>query len=629
MRRNQTLFAQDIVADVRKDFERRREERKPLELQWRLNMNFFNGNQYSEISPVGDIEQYGKQYFWQEREVYNHIASIIETRLSKLNRLKCGVSVRPFSTDDSDVQTAKLSTQIVKALCEENDVSLLLNEASTWSEVTGSCFFKTVWSPDKGKIIGAGKDGKYVREGDVSVSVVPPYEIFPDSITTANVGDCRIIIHAKAYHVDEIKDIWGVEVEGEDVNVFSLDNAQVGGGLGYSASVPNMLESAAHDMCVVIERYTRPTVDKPNGEYAAVAGNKLLNYGDLPYINEYGEQRGFPFTRIICLDKLGCFYGTSIIERLIPLQRAYNAVKNRKHEFINRLAMGVMTVEDGSIDTDNLEEEGLSPGKVLIYRQGANPPRLLETGKVPIDFQYEEERILTEFTTISGVSELSKYSNVFNQLSGKAIGLLVEQDDTRLSIATNSLRMGIKRICEQMLRLYKQFCKTRRMKRFSGDNGDVELAYFNASDLQSDDLVFDNENELTDTLENRRNMVLELAKLGIFNGDNGEISSRNKLKILEILGLGNWESGKDVDEGHRKKAMKENLEFGKIEVQVADYDDHSLHIEEHLKRLLEEKDADMINLIDEHIRNHRIMSAAGLTLGADKGGNDGGIRAIE
>ena len=613
-------FSEDIVKEVRKDFERRRQERKPLELQWRLNMNFYSGNQYAEITPVGDVEQYGKQYYWQEREVYNHIASIIETRLSKLNRLKCAISVRPFSNDDSDVQTAKLSTQIIKALCEENDLPRLLNEASSWSEVTGSCFFKTVWAGEKGRVIGQSKKGA-VREGDVDISVVPPYEIFPDNVGTSNLDDCMSIIHAKAYHVDEIKDIWGVEVDGEDVNVFSLDGAQVGAGLRFDGA-SNALDGVAHEMCVVIEKYSRPTADKPNGELSIVAGDKLLYHGDLPYINAVDGGRSYPFTRIVCLEKLGCFYGTSIIERLIPLQRAYNAVKNRKHEFINRLSMGVLSIEDGSVDTDNLEEEGLSPGKVLIYRQGATPPKLLESGRVPVDFQYEEERILSEFTTISGVSELSKYSNVLNQMSGKAIGMLVEQDDTRLSIATTSLRMGIKRICEQMLRLYRQFCQTKRMKRFSGDNGEVELAYFTASDLQSDDLVFDNENELTDTLENKRNMVIELVRMGIFNDENGAISNRNKLKILEILGFGNWESSRDIDESHRKKAMKENLDFGKEKVKVAEYDDHSLHIDEHLKRLLEEKDEGLASVIDENIRQHRMMKTLDMANISEKGGQN-------
>lgn len=66
-----------------------------------------------------------------------------------------------------------------------------------------------------------------------------------------------------------------------------------------------------------------------------------------------------------------------MVERTIPIQRAYNAVKNRKHEFLNRIAVGVLAVEDGSVDVDNLETEGLSPGKILVYRQGSNPPRLM------------------------------------------------------------------------------------------------------------------------------------------------------------------------------------------------------------------------------------------------------------
>ena len=63
-----------LAAEVREDFEKRREARKSLEMQWRLNLNYFMGNQYCEIGQSGEIEDYGKQYFWQQREVYNHTA---------------------------------------------------------------------------------------------------------------------------------------------------------------------------------------------------------------------------------------------------------------------------------------------------------------------------------------------------------------------------------------------------------------------------------------------------------------------------------------------------------------------------------------------------------------------------
>ncbi len=63
-----------------------------------------------------------------------------------------------------------------------------------------------------------------------------------------------------------------------------------------------------------------------------------------------------------------------LVDRLVPLQREYNALKNRKSEFINRLVLGTTFVEDGSVDVDELAEEGLAPGKIVIYRQGSVAP---------------------------------------------------------------------------------------------------------------------------------------------------------------------------------------------------------------------------------------------------------------
>ena len=609
--KDKKLFAEDIVADVRKDYEKRREDRKPLELQWQLNMNFVNGNQYMQIMPTGDVEEFGKQYFWQEREVYNHIASVLETRMSKLTRVNTGVTVRPFSNDESDIQSAKLSTALINAVAEQNDMPSLINDAVAWSEVAGTCFFKVTWDRDLGESIGEDKQKNHVRVGDVRISVVPPFEIFPDNVCANSLEECASIIHAKAYPVSEIEDIWGVKTDGEEVNVFTLDNASVAGGLGYNASVGNVISSKVDGYAVVIERYTRPTKDKPEGELAIIAGDKLLYYGGLPYITDVQSRRGFPFAKTDCIKKVGSFFGTSVVERMIPLQRSYNAVKNRKHEYLNRISMGILAVEDGSVDMDNLEEEGLSPGKVLIYRQGANIPRFIETGSVPADFTYEEERLLSEFVTVSGVSELSKYSQTYGNMSGKAISLLVSQDDTRLSPSTASLRLCIKRVCRMLLYLYKQFATQKRLKRITGENGEPELTYFTGNDLQCEDLVFDTNDDVTQTTAEKRNMVIELIRMGVLAEQDGTMSPRTKVKVLEMLGIGNWESAKDVDETQRKRAMRENLSLGKERISACPYDDHSIHIDEHIKCLLEYsvlKDAELYAEMDAHIKEHQMYA---------------------
>lgn len=601
-------YAEEIVEEVRRDFEQRREKRKALELQWRLNMNFLSGDQYCEITPTGDIDDYGKQYWWQQREVFNQIASVVETRLAKLARVKTGIVVRPASDDDSDVYAAKLSTQVLKAAGESVDLVKLINAASVWSEATGTCFIKVGWDAGAGKVIGVDKKGGRLHEGDLTVSIVPPFEIFPDNLLAGEPENCRSIIHAKAYHVDEVRDIWGEEVKGEDVNVFSLDSAPLPDTGGYTQGVKGVNASLAPDHCVVLEKYTLPTRDMPDGRLTIVAADKLLYDGELPYINRKDGTRGYPFAVMRCLDKVGCVFGASVIERLIPLQRAYNDVRNRKHEYMNRLAMGVLAVEDGSVDSDILEEEGLAPGKVLIYRQGSEAPRMLDPGRIPSDFLNEEERLLSEFITVSGVSELSKYSQTYSSMSGTAISLLVEQDNTRLASTSGSLRECVKQVCYLILRAFKQFAGEKRFMRLAGENGAMQLKSFSASDLTAEDLTFETDNELNDTLANRRNMVLQLVQLGVLQDKEGNMSERSKSRVLELLGFGNWENAADLADCQRDAAIRENTalkESGK-RPELTDVDDDALHIEEHTKAMLSQSLGKReVDVLGKHIAEHK------------------------
>ena len=603
---------EQIVKSVVEDFNKRKEDRRPFENKWRLNMNFVIGDQYTDITPLGNVEDYPKQYFWQEREVFNHIAPILETRLAKLGRVKSGVSVRPNTSDEIDVNSAKFSTKLLRSICNENNLTDLISSANMWSEVTGTCFYKVMWDNNLGETVGFD-NSKPIKEGDVKIVVCPPYEIYPQNLSINDVELQPSIIHAKVYSVKEVESIWHKKIKGETINIFTMSNSTVVGGLGYNSTVPKVTDTTVDDSVVVIEKYIAPTVDKPNGELIIVAGTELLYYGELPYINQKDGTKGYPFIKQVSLNVAGSFFGSSVIERCIPIQRAYNAVKNRKHEFLNRISMGVLAVEDGSVDTDNLEEEGLSPGKVLIYRQGSMPPTLLDPGKVPNDFHYEEERLLNEFVMVSGVSEIMKYSKMpANVTSGVAISLLIEQDDTRISITADFLRQAVKKIGEQIIRLYRNYGGKSRMKKIAGDNGEVELTSFNSNDLTSDDLVFDADNELTDTLASRRSMVLELLRMGILADENGVISTRNKTRALEMLGFGNWESAMDIEQLHIKKAVKEN-ETLKDELTLADtYDDHKLHIDEHIKYLLtedHEKNTQHKNNIVEHIASHKMLAS--------------------
>ena len=607
---------EEIVQEVLNDFKYRQQARRHFDATWQLCMNFLMGNQYCQVSPNQEVAEFEKQYFWQEREVYNHIAPTVEIRLAKLQKVRPTMSVVPASTDDSDIKTAKICKKILNSIYNQNDVSRIICEATKWSEVCGTSFYKVIWDNRLGKLIA--KQGKNdINQGDISISVCTPFEIYPDNVCTENIEDCQSIIHAKAYHVDEIKRIYNVDIKGEDINVFSLDNSFTSGGLGYLAQTNKIASGIKTNNALVIEKYIKPTKEYPNGRLIIIAGDKLVYNGELPFVNMANGKRGYPFIKQVSIDQNGCFWGTGIVERLIPIQRAYNAVKNRKHEFLNRISMGVLTVEDGSVDLDNLEEEGLSPGKILVYRQGSSAPRFMTSQSVPADFEKEEEALLSEIMLVSGVSDLLKNSSSYTNLSGVALQLLIEQDESRISPTSDRIKECIKALGGQILRLYKQFAKGPRLAKIVGDNGELEMLYFNNSDISSEDIVFETDSELTESLAQRRSMVFDLLNAGLLQDENGKLSNRMRLKALDLLGFGIWENAQDINELHSKKASKENYELTKGQkVKVSEIDNHDMHINEHIAYMLGSEYESRVKIDEkleekflQHIREHKKMKS--------------------
>lgn len=590
----------DLVKEVMSDYLNRKEARKSLETGWLLNANFYAGNQFAEIMPNGEIRDNGKDYYWQSREVFNHIAPIIETRLAKFAGVGVGVTVRPATGDSSDVNAAKFSTALLKSVQEENDFKKLTREAIFWAEICGTSFYKVSWSNEKGAFLSPS-----LREGDVDVTVCPPYEIYPDNLSARDLSEVKSLIHAKAYPASVVEEVWQVKVKGGEVDVLSPEIP-----LGRYNGRTGMLPEVKKDYVVVVERYTLPDKKNPEGRLTVVGGNKLLYDGILPYINGKNGERGFPFVRQTCLEKPASFFGTGIIDRLIPVQRAYNAIKNRKHEYLNRMAMGILMVEDGSVDVDSLQEEGLAPGKVVIYRQGSNVPVMLNMGGVPNEFYEEENRLLSEFVTVSGVSDFLTSSTISSSnVSGVALNLIIEQDNNRLSITIGSIKNASRELGRQVLRLYKQFASDLRLKRICGENGETELKSFNANDITGDDIVFDVESETVDSVTTRKAMAEDLLRLGVFNDENGKITDTARLKLLEIMGFGNWENALSTKELHVKRAAKENIDIKDKAPEIQDTDDHSLHIEEHIRYMIsEENDLSEQDrkTLSEHIRRHRV-----------------------
>ena len=596
--KSQEKFYEELVEEVIEDFNSRQEKRLKLERQWELNINFLNGNQYCQINSRGELVQRNdSDYYWQQRGVFNHIAPIMETRLSKLSRVSPKVCVRPKTDDDSDVSGAKKAEKAIAGLFEQINFKDIVKKTTLWSETCGTGFYKIVWDNNAGNDVGI-LNGKNVKEGDVKIISVSPFEIFPDNLDYENVEDCFSIIHAKRVSIKEIFEKYGVLIDSNKQGDFSVNTKT-----NFFDEENENTESA-----IVIEKYEKPSSQFENGRLITVCGNKILYYGELPYINGKEKTRAFPFVKQDSICVSGRFFGSSVIERLIPVQRAYNAIKNRKHEFINRLSTGIMMVEDGSVDIDDLEQEGLPPGKILVYRQGGEKPQMMQGFNIPSEFNDEEEKLINEFVIISGVSDVASSAKSIISKSGVALQLLVEQDNERILYPAERIRNSYVEISKHIIRLYSQFLAGVKMLRFKDNTDRTHVYYLDKKAINSEEVYLNGENELLESLAQKRELVVDLYQRGLFNDKDGKIRTETKEKLLDVLGFGDFDSQKGLSRLQTEKAERENAIIRAKGQDIEIIDDDTIHIEEHLRYVFSEYDElkeEEKQRLFKHIEQHK------------------------
>lgn len=633
-------FDDEIAKFVEDEYQQRRETRLPFELQWRLNAEFLDGNQYLDIEPSSlSIQEIPKLNWHQEREVFNQLAPIFETRVAQLSRTSPILKVRPATQDDGDIGAAKVSSSLLQSRWHEENMDIVWDDLCAWTEQTGTGFIKSVWDKDKGQIVftqQVPKQGKEetklkngdtsqveqmletdyenveIKEGDIEACVVSPYEMFPDNNYASNIESLQSLIHARAYHIKDIEAIWGVKVEAEKVDVMTQQQMQSGlGGVGYSVGGFRGKSMQMQNHAIVKEYYERPSKKYAEGRFLVVANKKTLHVGPLPYQIGSDDKRDFPFAISRSIKKPGQFWGVSVVERLIPIQRRYNALRNRKAEYLNRVVIGQWYEPEGSLSDDSeLNDE---PGNIIRYRptSGHKPEPVVQPG-LPMEFETEVQTLLNEFTAISGVSELSRYSQAPSGVkSGIALSIANEQDNTRISNTATNLAHCIKMMGQQWLRLYKQFAQEPRVLRVAGRESDVEVMHWTSSMLKSDDVVIENSSALAETPAQKKQMVFDMLAAGLFMKEEvSNVSDASKRKIFEMLEYGNWEdSMMEIPRLQEQKAKRENMKMRQGEpVPLNDYDDDEIHIEMHNRMRMSAEFEDLINTPGGEMINEMIVA---------------------
>lgn len=619
-----TLFKEDIIHNILEELEKRRGQRSTLEQQWTLNANFLCGNQYCEVRPyTGEIEQLEPVYDWLNRETFNNIAPLIQTRIANLKKINYMMKVKPATNELEDYAKAEVSTSVLQYTQKATDFEAKKDTMIYWNELCGNCFWLTWWDKDKGEKFASetvlsvkddGTESKKERafyQGDIDYGLITPYEVFPESIFKQGVENQRSVILEQVKSVEDIYDLYGIDVEGSAIETFELTPVASGGGLGYENTVISLGHRTAENAEKVITYFERPSKYKPNGLMVIIVGDEhLVYYGDMPYSR-------IPIIQSVCHEVPGQFFGKSVIQDLIPYQRTYNGCINSIHEYIKRLSLGNLLTEEGSIDIEEYEQHGLEPGAFLVYKNGTNPPVPVQNGSLPTEIMSERYNLKSDMEYVAGVSQLMVTGNApQTNMSGTAIANLAEIDNTRLSLTGDHIRNSIRKLAVLWLEIYKRYATTHRILNYVGANDIGKALVWSAEDINSYDVEYVTENELLMSEDVQKQRFFDMYNMGLFTDDNGRIPMRVKIRAMEYMKAGNYTDIMNLNLLQMQAAQRENVFFENgVVPKISDFDEHEIHIEEHLRyilqmefQILKLKKPEYAEALENHLREHKQLA---------------------
>ncbi len=589
---------QEIASRILEELEKRRAERMPFELQWRLNAAFLSGAQRCEINaPAGRLEHTLPAYDYEECGVYNRIAPLMDTRLSNLKSVGFTMAVRPATDQPEDYQKAQIATRLLRSAYTRGDFEHLTQTVLQWAELTGSAFVLSAWNPRAGRPLSVCDRGEPVREGELTYTLLSPYEVFPENLWRQNMEQQGSIILEQVMSAKEIRALYGIECEGREIESAVLQRPNTEGGHYLQGSV------TMRDSERVITYMETPSAAHPEGLTVQLAAGQVVFCGQLPL----GR---LPVTVFRAKENAGQFFGKSVIEDLIPLQRAYNGCKNKMHDYISTLAANSLLVEEGSVDVEQMEENGTAPGAPVVYKRGYTPPVAMRHESMPGEIYAECEQLCRDMEYVAGVSQLMVVgSSTPGVTSGTAINSLRQIDSTRIALTAENMRAGALATAKLWLALYKRYCPGTLTLAIAGENDAGGVLTWCAEDVNSYDVYFETENELRFSPEERKRAFLEAYQMGLFNREDGSVPGELRARAAELMRIGDISALEDEAALQRKRAERENTVFsltGRLEG-PGELDDDEIHIAAHRRFALQMRFDAMegaAGALIAHIRTH-------------------------
>lgn len=486
---SQLATAQQLTAKL----ESVRQSRNMLERQWKINLAFYKGKQYTYYNKAARKilslpTEEGEKPRYRVRLISNQIVSGAQSLLAKYLKTRPVMMASPGSGSDSDVKAAEMAEMLLEYWWQDLQLDDLLEEAMLWGIVAGQGYWKICWDEHAGKQMSflldaqgqpvldevlkdlfraeLGKRGVEPQEqtvymGDIRVEAVSPFDMHFDP-TAKHFRDVKWAIQCFNMEPDQIKARYGVDLPPDSVPATPDLSATYGSGADLSVRK-------------LYCGYFLPNPALPRGRIVTWSGEKILEDKSWDYpTNE------LPFVKFPGIRVPGELYDSSVIEHAISIQKELNKTLSQIVEAKNMTIRPQWMAPNGALRQRRTDE----PGAVWEYNPvGGQKPEQVPVASLPAYVFEHLSDLKNRLDDIFGKTEISEGSVPPNVEAGVAIDLLQEMAIDRFVSTIRLMELSLARAGQLMLELAKEYYIEPRMVKIAGGSKSTQVRQFSRADI--------------------------------------------------------------------------------------------------------------------------------------------------
>lgn len=501
----------DTASGLVRKFKELERGRADLDREWRLNLEFYRGNQYAfntkrEPNRIQSLPtEDGDKPRFRIRLVSNQIMPGTAAMVAQMTKTKPTIWATPGTGSTSSIRKAQAADDLFEYWWTQFSLHQKLLEAMTWGAIAGQGFWKISWdkyASTSMKFLLNPQDGQPIVQddlqdafrfqleqqgidptqfektlylGDIRVEVMGPDRVYLDPYVSV-FEDAQFAICKHGMTPEEIKSRWGVDIT-PDAFPQETSIALPYGMSGSSAQSGQGQSGTNASMRNVFIGYFVPNAANPKGRYVVWTEGPDQILQDTPWPYPF---RQLPLIKFPGMMNPNSVYDEAIVTQARPLQKELNRTISQIVEYKNLTIKPRVWAPVGSM-TQRLTNE---PGAVYTYQPvGGQKPEVETLPSMPPYVFTHLTEIQQRMDRLFNLSAIGRGEVPPNVEAGVAIDLLQETAVDMMVPTIDRMNQALCRAGKLMLHFGKEGYIEPRLARIMGPGGAVRVREFKNSDI--------------------------------------------------------------------------------------------------------------------------------------------------